>query len=89
MGTGRLSADELAEHVRPDQVRTFTATKGTIIFCNTSGLHRGGFVEAKPRVLATATYCSPASLRALSRRNFVPSPEALGGLSPQARFAVS
>ena len=49
---------------------TFTAPKGTIIFCNTSGFHRGGFAKTKPRVLATFTWDSPASLKALSERNF-------------------
>jgi hypothetical protein len=51
-------------------VRTFTAPRGTIIFCNTSGFHRGGFTTVKPRVLATATYSSPASLASLTERNF-------------------
>lgn len=50
---------------------TFTAPKGTLIFCNTSGFHRGGFARAKPRVLATFTWDSPASLKALSDRNYV------------------
>jgi hypothetical protein len=50
---------------------TFTAPKGTLIFCNTSGFHRGGFATRKPRVLATFTWDSPASLRALSERNYV------------------
>ena len=50
---------------------TFTAPKGTIIFCNTSGFHRGGFARLKPRVLATLTWDSPASLKALSERNYV------------------
>src|SRR5919197_1477141 len=49
---------------------TFTAPKGTIIFCNTSGFHRGGFAKTKPRVLATFTWDSPASLKAFSERNF-------------------
>lgn len=70
MGVGRISEPELAKHVSPEDVRTFTAPMGTIIFCNTSGLHRGGFVEARPRVLAAATYCSPASLASLTERNY-------------------
>ena len=49
---------------------TFTAPKGTIIFCNTCGFHRGGFATGKPRVLATFTWDSPASLKALSERNY-------------------
>ena len=60
---------ELAESVNGRSV-TFTGTKGTIIFCNTSGFHRGGFAKERPRVLATLTWDSPASLKALSERNF-------------------
>ena len=62
--------DEFAERVN-DRSVTFTAPKGTIIFCNTSGFHRGGFSTRKPRVLATFTWDSPASLKALSERNYI------------------
>ncbi|HEU0246843.1 MAG TPA: hypothetical protein VFR38_07115 [Gaiellaceae bacterium] len=51
-------------------VRTFTGPKGTLLFCNTAGFHRGGFATEKPRVLATFTYDSAAALKALSERNF-------------------
>jgi hypothetical protein len=61
--------DELAERIDGRSV-TFTAPKGTIIFCNTSGFHRGGFAKSKPRALATVTWDSPASLKALSERNY-------------------
>ena len=87
MRTGRIPDEQVRANVPTDGVKTFTGQQGTLILCNTSGLHRGGFSTAKPRALATATYCSPASLRALSRRNYAPA--ALTGLSPQARFAVS
>jgi hypothetical protein len=70
MGYGRVSDEEVGAHVSPEQIATFTGPKGTLILCNTSGLHRGGFATAGPRVLATATYCSPASLRAQSNRNY-------------------
>ena len=60
---------ELEERIDGGAV-IFTAPKGTIIFCNTSGFHRGGFAKTKPRVLATFTWDSPASLKALSERNF-------------------
>jgi len=88
MRSGRIPDEEVRRNVPADGVKTFTAPRGTLILCNTSGLHRGGFSTAKQRVLATATYCSPASLRALSRRNFSPAPEALAALRPAARFAV-
>ena len=65
----RPPQDEI-ERVAVAEARTFTAPKGTVIFCNTSGLHRGGYATGRPRVLATATYCSPASLKSLTERNY-------------------
>lgn len=51
-------------------VRTFTGPKGTLLFCNTAGFHRGGFATESARVLATFTYDSAAALSALSERNY-------------------
>ena len=90
MAGGRVSEEKVSARVPPEGVKTFTGPRGTMIFCNTSGLHRGGFTTAKPRVLSTATYCSPASLAALSERNFrVTGVPAGGGLSPEASYALS
>jgi hypothetical protein len=88
MGYGRVPDEDVAQSVTPDEIATFTGPKGTLILCNTSGLHRGGFATAGPRVLATATYCSPASLKALSNRNFS-TPLAESATDPVVRFAVS
>jgi hypothetical protein len=89
MGYGRVPEDDVSRQVPDDAIRTFTAPRGTIIFCNTSGLHRGGFATARARVLATATYCSPASLAALSERNYEVDPSQLSELSQEGRYAVS
>ena len=40
-----------------------TARAGTIIFCDTSGLHRGGYATQKTRTMFTAAFSSSASLR--------------------------
>lgn len=87
MGYGRVSDDDVSRAVPREDVATFTAPRGTLIFCNTSGLHRGGFATGKPRVLATATYCSPASLAALSRRNYETPIDA--AMDDVVRYAVS
>jgi hypothetical protein len=81
--------DELADRLRDREVKTFTGPKGTMIFCNTSGFHRGGFATGKPRVLATFTYESPASLKALTERNFSLAETTNGRLGKAARYAVS
>ncbi len=87
---GRVTEEELASSVPAADVKTLTGPKGTMIFCNTSGLHRGGFAIAKPRVLVTATYCSPASLASLTQRNFSLEPGAdTASLDPVARYALS
>ena len=81
--------DELAQRIPDDAIKTFTAPKGTVIFCNTSGFHRGGFATAKPRVLATVTYSSPASLASLTERNYSIPLDAANGLDPAQRHALS
>jgi ectoine hydroxylase-related dioxygenase (phytanoyl-CoA dioxygenase family) len=80
--------EEFDRNVPAGDIRTFTAPAGTLILCNTSGFHRGGFATGKPRVLATATYCSPASLKALTEWNYKLSPEVGRLLSGPQQFAV-
>jgi hypothetical protein len=80
--------DELAGQIQQADVQTFTGPKGTMIFCNTSGFHRGGFATEKARVLATFTYASPASLKALTERNFTVSEANGTTLSEAARYAL-
>ena len=86
MGYGRVPDEDVARSIPSDEIATFTGSKGTLILCNTSGLHRGGFATAGPRVLATATYCSPASLKALSNRNYSTTLETT---DPVVSYAVS
>ena len=88
MGYGRVDDADVARSVPAEEIASFTGPKGTLILCNTSGLHRGGFATAGPRVLATATYCSPASLKSLSNRNFTSS-LADSTTDPVVRYAVS
>jgi hypothetical protein len=59
-----------------------------LLFCNTAGFHRGGFSTTRPRVLATATYSSPASLASLTVRSYTYAGE-LDQLDPATRFALS
>jgi hypothetical protein len=69
LGENYPPEDEFAARIDGRAV-TFTAPKATLIFCNTSGFHRGGFATGKSRVLATVTWNSAASLKALSERNY-------------------
>jgi hypothetical protein len=62
--------------------------QASLVFCNTSGFHRGGFSTTAPRVLATATYASPASLASLTERSFDFAGVA-DELDPATRFALT
>ena len=79
---------ELEKRIPEDGIRTFTAPKGTMVFCNTSGFHRGGFATERPRVLATVTYSSPASLASLTERSYRFT-GSLDELDAETRFALT
>jgi hypothetical protein len=70
LGENYPTEEELERRIPTSAVRAFTGPKATLIFCNTAGFHRGGFSTTKPRVLATATYSSPASLASLTERSY-------------------
>jgi Phytanoyl-CoA dioxygenase (PhyH) len=81
--------DEFEERIPSSAQVSLTGPEGSMAFCNTSGFHRGGYVTgSKPRVMAVYNYSSPASLAALTLRNFTPEISA-DGLSEQAEFALN
>jgi hypothetical protein len=60
--------EELAAAVDPDDVVTLTGGPGTIVFCDTSGFHRGGFARTRPRILSYHTYLSDEVQRRRGRK---------------------
>ena len=88
LGDNYPSEQELEERIPASAAHPFVAPKGTLIFCNTAGFHRGGFSTTKPRVLATATYSSPASLASLTERSYRFT-GSLDELDAPTRFALS
>jgi hypothetical protein len=81
--------DEFDQRIPKSAQVALTAPEGSMIFCNTSGFHRGGYATGtRPRVMAVYNYSSPASLAALTLRNF-DSDLSLDGLSEQAAFALA
>lgn len=46
----------IEENVSADDVITATGKAGTVIFCDTSGLHRGGYAKSKERIMSTTFY---------------------------------
>lgn len=50
--------EELARVINLGEARVNTGRAGTVIFCDTSGLHRGGYATQKERIMFTAAYRS-------------------------------
>jgi len=88
LGQNYPTEEELEARIPAEAVQTYTGPAGTLLFCNTAGFHRGGFSTTKPRVLATATYSSPASLASLTVRSYTYA-GGLEELDASARFALT
>lgn len=88
LGENYPGDDELAARIPGSSVETFVGPAGTLLFCNTSGFHRGGLSTSDPRVLATWTYSSPASLASLTERSYRYT-GALEALDPMQRYAFT
>jgi hypothetical protein len=78
---------ELEARVQPEDRLTVTGSTGTVIFCDTSGFHRGGAAKTKPRILSYHTYVSPPPGK--SPRFKVDWSSDEKELSAQARFALA
>jgi hypothetical protein len=81
--------EEFEQRIPKSAQIALTGPAGSMAFCNTSGFHRGGYVTgSRPRVMAVYNYSSPASLAALTLRNFTPDVSG-NSLSEQAAFALA
>jgi hypothetical protein len=72
--------------IPPSQVKMCTGKAGTLVLCDTHGLHQGGRSVSDPRLLYMANYASDAA----NAPYLIDVPPNLpaDGLSPAARFAL-
>jgi hypothetical protein len=78
--------DELEAAIDPGDCRSLTGSAGSIVFCDTSGFHRGGFARTRPRILSYHTYLSEAGQQRHRRKFDV---ELDGDLAEPVRYALS
>jgi hypothetical protein len=85
-GANLYPSTELVETTFPATQRfSCSGPIGTLLFCDTTGLHRGGISRSKPRVVGTWTFVTPASRY---ERRFTVRPVDGVALSEEGRFAV-
>lgn len=46
--------------IDPADMKVMTAPKGTLIFCDTTGIHRGGYATESPRLMYTGFFSAPS-----------------------------
>jgi hypothetical protein len=78
---------EIEQQLSASQWISCTGGPGTFVFCDTSGLHRGGISTTGVRTLATWTFVTPASL--WPRRFCLEEEPTKRRLSRAARYAVA
>ena len=78
---------ELERRIPGSAARSLTGSAGTLILCDTTGFHRGGFARERPRVMGVFNYVSAASLASLSERNFTVA-EPPPGATDAIRYAL-
>jgi hypothetical protein len=76
---------QLERRMADSEVLTATGPAGTMILCDTSGLHRGGLATRTPRTLTYHTYVGSG---AVAKRTFTVEGTPEAGLSAVARFAL-
>ncbi len=90
----RAPYGKVEEIVPKEDITICTGRAGTIIFFDTSGLHKGGYATKKERLMFTGVFASEASYKYNNHRGFR-YPEhfseqlAAAHISDQARFAIT
>ena len=78
---------EVERAIDPSDIVTMTGKAGTVIFCDTSGLHKGGHATGKVRTMFTAFYTSPWWVE---RPHYtLPADILASDYSPDAAYALS
>ena len=57
---GYVTAEKIEANVPEVERLTITGPAGTVIFCDTTGLHRGGYAQASSRLMSTFGYGAPS-----------------------------
>jgi hypothetical protein len=80
--------DELEKLVPASDRVLATGPAGTLVICDTSGFHRGGYARRKPRILSTHTYVNKKITPDKAERRKFQVDWGSNDLSEQARFAL-
>ena len=86
---GYISPDEVSKIIPDSDIKVCTGKAGTIIFCDTAGMHKGGYATKKERIMFTTGYHSTAGIRFIRLRLSDGLKNKLASLSPEVKFALT
>jgi len=78
--------EDVLRSIPSDRIKLMTAPAGTVIFCDTTGIHRGGYATKNERLMFTAFFSSP---RYSEKRYYSVETSPTVSLSPAATYAIS
>lgn len=80
------SIEDVRKYIPENAIRTMTGKAGTVIFCDTYGLHKGGHATKHERIMYTAFFAAPTSTE--PRRFSLPGEE-IQALDSTQKYAVT
>ncbi|OJI08997.1 MAG: hypothetical protein COV08_02475 [Candidatus Vogelbacteria bacterium CG10_big_fil_rev_8_21_14_0_10_49_38] len=83
------SEESVISTVPYELIESMIAPAGTVIFCDTSGLHFGGRAKSKSRFMFTASYHAPSFTEGVRYTVTQKTKEQLKGRGPAVAFALS
>lgn len=87
-----ITNEEIKPAIPKEEIKICAGRAGTVIFCDTAGLHKGGYAFSKERIMFTAGYRSPAAIEPDYFKyppDFSKQMQGKSNLVPQAVSAVS
>lgn len=80
------NTEDVERLINPNDMKVMTGKAGTVIFCDTTGIHRGGYATTGERLMFTAFYPAPSYIDPMWYR--IPDGFDASLLAPDARYAL-
>ena len=82
------SKEDVDKLLPMDEVKTMTGTAGTVLFCDTMGIHRGGYATKHPRIMSTFAFGAKTFRENISYWYSPATKKELQKLTPQVQFSI-
>ena len=83
------SKEEISRVIPASAIKRCTGKQGTIIFCDTTGIHKGGYALLRERFMFTSGFYSSASIRLIPFEHGKSVQEKFSFLDPAVQFALT